>query len=76
MDDDMFQSGLKARLRVYEPDGAVSYLHLESSEQEENGEKVENTSNNVTIRIEGSGDFIEDSEYHLGSMNQKFIFLI
>lgn len=74
MDDDMFQSGLKARLRVYEPDGAVSYLHLESSEQEENGEKVENTFNNVTIRIEGSGDFIEDLEYHFGFDESKIRF--
>ena len=74
MDEDMFQSGLKAKLKVYEPDGAVSYLHLESSEQEENGEKVENTSNNVTIRIEGSGDFIEDSEYHFGFDESKIHF--
>ncbi len=74
MDDNMFQSGLKARLRVYEPDGAVSYLHLESSEQEENGEKVENTFNNVTIRIEGSGDFIEDLEYHFGFDESKIRF--
>ena len=70
----MFQSGLKARLRVYEPDGAVSYLHLESSEQKENGEKVENTFNNVTIRIEGSGDFIEDLEYHFGFDESKIRF--
>lgn len=74
MDDNMFQSGLKARLRVYEPDGAVSYLHLESSEQEKHGEKVENTSNNVTIRIEGSGDFIEDLEYHFGFDESKIHF--
>ena len=74
MDDDMFQSGLVARLKVYEPDGAVSYLHLESSEQEKHGEKVENTSNNVTIRIEGSGDFIEDLEYHFGFDESKIHF--
>ena len=74
MDDDMFQSGLKAKLKVYEPDGAVSYLHLESNEQEKNGEKVENTSNNVTIRIEGSGDFIEDLEYHFGFDESKIHF--
>lgn len=74
MDDNMFQSGLKARLRVYEPDGAVSYLHLESSEQEKHGEKVENTFNNVTIRIEGSGDFIEDLEYHFGFDESKIHF--
>lgn len=74
MDDDMFQSGLVARLKVYEPDGAVSYLHLEPNEHEKNGEKVENTSNNVTIRIEGSGDFIEDLEYHFGFDESKIHF--
>ena len=74
MDDDMFQSGLVARLKVYEPDGAVSYLHLEPNEHEKNGEKVENTSNNVTIRIEGSGDFIEDLEYHFGFDESKIRF--
>mgnify|MGYP001299885888 CR=1 FL=1 len=31
MDDEMFQSSLAARLKVYEPDGAVSYLHLETA---------------------------------------------
>lgn len=74
MDDDMFQSDLKARLKVYEPDGAVSYLHLESNESSKNGEKVENILNNVTIRIEGSGEFVEDLDYHFGFDESKIHF--
>ena len=47
---------------------------VEKSFPQQNGEKVENTFNNVTIRIEGSGDFIEDLEYHFGFDESKIRF--
>lgn len=93
MDDEMFQSSLAARLKVYEPDGAVSYLHLETAGESDSieNEKIyskesvaknwndtmesENKFNsNVTIRIEGNGDFREGEEYHFGFDESKIHF--
>ena len=93
MDDEMFQSSLAARLKVYEPDGAVSYLHLETAGESDSIEnkkisskenvaknwndtmKSENKFNsNVTIRIEGNGDFREGEEYHFGFDESKIHF--
>lgn len=93
MDDEMFQSSLAARLKVYEPDGAVSYLHLETAGESDSieNEKISSKENvaknwndtmesenkfnsNVTIRIEGNGDFREDEEYHFGFDESKIHF--
>lgn len=93
MDDEMFQSSFAARLKVYEPDGAVSYLHLETAGESDSIEnkkisskenvaknwndtmKSENKFNsNVTIRIEGNGDFREGEEYHFGFDESKIHF--
>lgn len=93
MDDEMFQSSLAARLKVYEPDGAVSYLHLEMAGESDSieNEKISSKENvvkncndtiesenkfnsNVTIRIEGNGDFREDEEYHFGFDESKIHF--
>ena len=93
LDDEMFQSSLAARLKVYEPDGAVSYLHLETAGESDSIEnkkisskenvaknwndtmKSENKFNsNVTIRIEGNGDFREGEEYHFGFDESKIHF--
>lgn len=73
MDEEMFQSSLVARLKVYEPDGAVSYLHLESAGNV-TGKAIDNSVNNVTIRIEGSGDFRENEDYHFGFDESKLHF--
>lgn len=67
MDDEMFQSSLAARLKVYEMDGAVSYLHLETAGESD-------SIKNVTIRIEGNGDFREDEDYHFGFDESKIHF--
>jgi ABC-type sugar transport system ATPase subunit len=93
MDDEMFQSSLAARLKVYEPDGAVSYLHLETAGESDSieNEKISSNENvaknwndtiesenkfnsNVTIRIDGNGDFREDEEYHFGFDESKIHF--